>query len=149
MRMLVKTKPNPNSDWIAQLVEHLFYKQDVAGSNPALVITKVVESYETYECDKGVTMTKFKTFLDEYLESRNEDPNFRREYLLQKFYFSMPFPLKQLRLSKNMSIEEFAELLGYDVETIQSIEDNDNSSLYDVLDILDKCGCEIVIREKQ
>ena len=76
MRMLVKTKPNPNSDWIAQLGEHLFYKQDVAGSNPALVITKVVER-------------------------------------------------------------------------IQSIEDNDNSSLYDVLDILDKCGCEIVIREKQ
>lgn len=141
MRMLVKTKPNPNYDWIAQLGEHLSYKQDVAGSNPALVIID--------REDKGVTMTKFKTFLDEYLESRNEDPNFRREYLLQKFYFSMPFPLKQLRLSKNMSIEEFAELLGYDVETIQSIEDNDNSSLYDVLDILDKCGCEIVIREKQ
>jgi DNA-binding helix-turn-helix protein len=139
--MLVKTKPNPNYDWIAQLGEHLSYKQDVAGSNPALVIID--------REDKGVTMTKFKTFLDEYLESRNEDPNFRREYLLQKFYFSMPFPLKQLRLSKNMSIEEFAELLGYDVETIQSIEDNDNSSLYDVLDILDKCGCEIVIREKQ
>ena len=141
MRMLVKTKPNPNYDWIAQLGEHLSYKQDVAGSNPALVIID--------REDKGVTMTKFKTFLDEYLESRNEDPNFRREYLLQKFYFSMPFPLKQLRLSKNMSIEEFEELLGYDVETIQSIEDNDNSSLYDVLDILDKCGCEIVIREKQ
>ena len=141
MRMLVKTKPNPNYDCIAQLGEHLSYKQDVAGSNPALVIID--------REDKGVTMTKFKTFLDEYLESRNEDPNFRREYLLQKFYFSMPFPLKQLRLSKNMSIEEFAELLGYDVETIQSIEDNDNSSLYDVLDILDKCGCEIVIREKQ
>ena len=141
MRMLVKTKPNPNYDWIAQLGEHLSYKQDVAGSNPALVIID--------REDKGVIMTKFKTFLDEYLESRNEDPNFRREYLLQKFYFSMPFPLKQLRLSKNMSIEEFAELLGYDVETIQSIEDNDNSSLYDVLDILDKCGCEIVIREKQ
>ena len=141
MRMLVKTKPNPNYDWIAQLGEHLSYKQDVAGSNPALVIID--------REDKGVTMTKFKTFLDEYLKSRNEDPNFRREYLLQKFYFSMPFPLKQLRLSKNMSIEEFAELLGYDVETIQSIEDNDNSSLYDVLDILDKCGCEIVIREKQ
>jgi DNA-binding helix-turn-helix protein len=139
--MLVKTKPNPNYDWIAQLGEHLSYKQDVAGSNPALVIID--------REDKGVIMTKFKTFLDEYLESRNEDPNFRREYLLQKFYFSMPFPLKQLRLSKNMSIEEFAELLGYDVETIQSIEDNDNSSLYDVLDILDKCGCEIVIREKQ
>ena len=141
MRMLVKTKPNPNYDWIAQLGEHLSYKQDVAGSNPALVIID--------REDKGVTMTKFKTFLDEYLESRNEDPNFRREYLLQTFYFSMPFPLKQVRLSKNMSIEEFAELLGYDVETIQSIEDNDNSSLYDVLDILDKCGCEIVIREKQ
>lgn len=141
MRMLVKTKPNPNSDWIAQLGEHLSYKQDVAGSNPALVIID--------REDKGETMTKFKTFLDEYLKSRNEDPNFRREYLLQKFYFSMPFPLKQVRLSKNLSIEEFAELLGYDVETIQSIEDNDNSSLYDVLDILDKCGCEIVIREKQ
>lgn len=141
MRMLVKTKPNPNYDWIAQLGEHLSHKQDVAGSNPALVIID--------REDKGVTMTKFKTFLDEYLESRNEDPNFRREYLLQKFYFSMPFPLKQLRLSKNMSIEEFAELLGYDVKTIQSIEDNDNSSLYDLLDILDKCGCEIFIREKQ
>lgn len=89
MRMLVKTKPNPNYDWIAQLGEHLSYKQDVAGSNPALVIID--------REDKGVTMTKFKTCLDEYLESRNEDPNFRREYLLQKFYFSMPFPLKQYR----------------------------------------------------
>ena len=47
MRMLVKTKPNPNYDWIAQLGEHLSYKQDVAGSNPALVIID--------REDKGVT----------------------------------------------------------------------------------------------
>lgn len=38
MRMLVKTKPNPNYDWIAQLGERFPYKQDVAGSNPAPVI---------------------------------------------------------------------------------------------------------------